>query len=184
MPPNVPVVSAGRSRGRLAVDHSSFKLGRHLRVHQHQQGAVMLKRPDHVTISVTDLAAARSFFELLGFEVTIEAVISGEVMSNYMNVPDVEADHVTMVLPGAEAHFEIQLLHYRHPAVAPDPSIRNLARPGFNHLAFVVDDMDAMLARLTANGVKLRNEMMTYHDRKLVFIEGPEGVTIELAQWM
>jgi catechol 2,3-dioxygenase-like lactoylglutathione lyase family enzyme len=43
----------------------------------------MLKRPDHVTVAVVDLAEARSFFELLGFKVTIEAVISGKVMSDY-----------------------------------------------------------------------------------------------------
>lgn len=144
----------------------------------------MLKRADHVTVAVTDLSAARSFFELLGFEVTIEAVISGDVMSNYMGVPDIEADHVTLALPGAEAPFEIQLLHYRHPAVAPDPKLRNLARPGFNHLAFAVDDLDGIVDRLKANGLKLRNDPMTYHDKKLVFIDGPEGITIELAEWV
>jgi len=25
--------------------------------------------------------------------------------------------------------------------------------------------------------------MMTFHDRKLVFLEGPEGITVELAEW-
>lgn len=144
----------------------------------------MLKRPDHVTVAVTDLAASRAFFELLGFEVTIEAVITGEIMSDYMGVPEIEADHVTMVLKGAEAHFEIQLLHYRNPKVAPDPAIRNLARPGFNHLCFAVDDIDGIIERLAAKGVQLRNKLMTFHDRKLVFVEGPERITIELAQWI
>jgi len=143
----------------------------------------VLKRPDHVTITVTDLAAGRSFFELLGFKVTIEAVISGIEMSNYMAVPDIDADHITMELVGADAHFEIQLLHYRYPPILPDPNIRNLARPGFNHLCFAVDDIEAEIAKLTAAGVKLRNQMLDYHDRKLVFLDGPEGVTIELAQW-
>jgi hypothetical protein len=27
------------------------------------------------------------------------------------------------------------------------------------------------------------NEVMDFHDRKLVFLAGPDGVTIELAQW-
>lgn len=43
--------------------------------------------------------------------------------------------------------------------------------------------MDAQLAALTANGVRLRNEVMVFQDRKLVFLEGPEGITIELAEW-
>jgi catechol 2,3-dioxygenase-like lactoylglutathione lyase family enzyme len=144
----------------------------------------MLTRPDHVTVSVTDLHAGQAFFELLGFEVTQVAVISGEVMANYMGVPGIEADHVTMELKGAEAHFEVQLLHYRHPVLHADPSIRNLARPGFNHLCFAVTDIEATVARLKAAGVKLRNEVMTFHKRKLCFVEGPEGVTIEFAQWI
>jgi catechol 2,3-dioxygenase-like lactoylglutathione lyase family enzyme len=143
----------------------------------------MLKRPDHVTIAVTDLASSRAFFELLGFKVTIEAVISGEMFADYMGVPGIEADHVTLELVGAPAHFEIQLLHYRHPVLHPDPAIANLARPGFNHLCFATDDIEGDIARFTAGGVRLRNKMMSFHDRKLVFLEGPEGVTIELAQW-
>ena len=143
----------------------------------------MLKNPDHVTVAVTDLAAGRSFFELLGFEAVIETVISGPVMSAYMGVPDIEADHLTLVLEGASPRFEIQLLHFRHPTVAPDPGIRNLARPGYNHICFAVDDIEAMVETLRANGVRLRNEMMVFHDRKLVFVEGPDGITVELAQW-
>lgn len=144
----------------------------------------MLKNPDHVTIEVTDVAAGRTFFETLGFETVIETVISGATMAQYMDVPDMEADHVTLVLTGANPRFEIQLLHYRHPHVVSDPSIHNLARPGFNHLCFAVDDIEETVKHLQAKGVRLRNEMMEFHKRKLVFLDGPEGVTIELAQWV
>ena len=51
------------------------------------------------------------------------------------------------------------------------------------HICFAVDDIDGMVAAVTAAGVRLRNEMMTFHDRKLVFLEGPEGITVELAEW-
>ena len=61
--------------------------------------------------------------------------------------------------------------------------IRQLNEIGFNHVCFAVDDLEAEIVRLTAAGVKLRNRMMDFHSRKLVFLEGPEGVTIELAQW-
>ena len=40
-----------------------------------------------------------------------------------------------------------------------------------------------MIDRVKAAGVRLRNEPMIFHDRKLVFLEGPEGITIELAEW-
>ena len=35
-------------------------------------------------------------------------------------------------------------------------------------------------AKLRASGFKTRNEIMDFHSRKLVFIEGPEGVAVEL----
>ncbi len=143
----------------------------------------MLKHPDHVTVVVTDLAAARRFFELLDFEVAIETVIAGEPFSSYMGVEAIEADHVTLALKDCDPRFEIQLLHYRHPAVASDPEVRNLARPGLNHLCFAVENIEAKVERLRAAGVTFRNELMTFHQRKLIFLEGPEGITVELAEW-
>ncbi|MFY9639562.1 MAG: VOC family protein [Rhodomicrobium sp.] len=141
----------------------------------------MVKKIDHVTIVVSDVEAAKHFFALLGFKVTKVAVISGPVMEDYMGVKGIEADHVTLAIENP--HTEVQLLHYRHPGALPDPVIAKLNKLGFNHVCFSVDDLEAEIARLTAGGVKLRNKMMDFHDRKLVFLQGPEGVTIELAEW-
>jgi hypothetical protein len=44
-------------------------------------------------------------------------------------------------------------------------------------------DVDEPTYDLTG-GIELRNEIMEFHDRKLVFLSGPEGVTVELAQWL
>ncbi len=79
--------------------------------------------------------------------------------------------------------MEVQLLKFLHPNPLPDPAITNLARLGFNHVCFAVDDLEAEVARLKAKGVQFRNEVMNFHDRKLVFLAGPEGVTVELAEW-
>jgi catechol 2,3-dioxygenase-like lactoylglutathione lyase family enzyme len=54
---------------------------------------------------------------------------------------------------------------------------------GFNHICFAVDDIEAEVRRLRANGVRTLNSVMDFHDRRLVFLAGPEGVTVELAQW-
>jgi catechol 2,3-dioxygenase-like lactoylglutathione lyase family enzyme len=93
------------------------------------------------------------------------------------------ADHVTLVLAVASPQLEVQLLHYRHPEPLPDPAIENLARVGFNHICFAVDDLEATVARLQAGGGALRNAVMDFHHRKLVFLRGPEGITVELAEW-
>lgn len=143
----------------------------------------MILHFDHVTVAVRDVAAATAFFGLLGFRVEKSVVISGPQFARYMGVDGIEADHITMVLPGVTPRTEIQLLHYRHPEPAPDPAIPNLCRVGFNHICFAVQDLDAEVARLTAAGVRLRNDVMDFHGRKLVFLTGPEGITVELAEW-
>lgn len=144
----------------------------------------MLMHPDHVTIVVTDLQESLEFFQLLNFELEVTDLISGEKISKYLQVESVEADHLTLVLKNSNPRFEIQLLHYRNPTVRSDPSIFSLARPGYNHLCFTVDDIQETLKFLTENGIRARSEILEYQKRKLVYIEGPEYITIELAEWL
>ncbi len=142
----------------------------------------MVKSFDHITVVVRDIEAAKSFFALLGFEEIQSSVISGKAMEDYMGVKDIEADHITLAIENP--HAEVQLLHYRHPNAIVDADSANLNKLGFNHICFAVDDIEAEVRRLTAAGVRLRNRIMEFHNRKLVFLCGPEDVTVELAQWL
>jgi catechol 2,3-dioxygenase-like lactoylglutathione lyase family enzyme len=119
----------------------------------------------------------------LGFEEKASVIIEGPQFSRYMGVSGIVAEHVTLVLPNVSPRTEVQLLKYRTPDARLDPAIHDLTKLGFNHVCFAVDDLAAAVARLQANGVQLRNEIMYFHDRKLVFLTGPEGVTVELAEW-
>ena len=142
----------------------------------------MVRNPDHVTVVVTDVEASIAFFALLGFKVEEDQVISGPVMDAYLRIPNLEARHVTLVLEGCTPHFDIQLLNYLRPAALDDPYIRDLNELGYNHLCFRVDDIDAEVARLKAAGVTFRSEIMEFRHLKLAFLEGPEGITLELAE--
>jgi catechol 2,3-dioxygenase-like lactoylglutathione lyase family enzyme len=144
----------------------------------------MVKNFDHLTLVVRDVNRAKAFFGLLGFEEAISVVISGEPFAGYMGVPGIEAEHITLVLRNASPRTEIQLLKYLRPEPLPDPAIRDLHKIGFNHVCFAVDDIEAEVAKVRAAGFRTRNEVMNFHSRKLVFIKGPEGVTVELAQWI
>jgi catechol 2,3-dioxygenase-like lactoylglutathione lyase family enzyme len=144
----------------------------------------MIKHFDHVTIVVRDTERAKAFFALLGFIEQQSVVISGQQFSAYMGIPGIEAEHVTLALAGASPRLEVQLLRYRQPQPLIDPAILELNKLGFNHICLTVDDIEEEVRRLRASGVQMRNEIMQFHDRKLIFLSGPEGVTIELAQWM
>jgi catechol 2,3-dioxygenase-like lactoylglutathione lyase family enzyme len=143
----------------------------------------MVRSFDHLTIVVRDPDRAKAFFALLGFREAVSVVIKGEVFARYMGVPDIEAEHITLVLENASPRAEIQLLHYHHPDVLPDEHIRELNKIGMNHICFTVDDIEAEVAAIRAAGFRTRNEIMDFHSRKLVFLDGPEGVTVELSQW-
>jgi catechol 2,3-dioxygenase-like lactoylglutathione lyase family enzyme len=86
------------------------------------------------------------------------------------------------VLKGADVHQEVQLLFFHQPPITVDEGAGTLTRTGFNHVCFRVNDMDAMLAHLAEHGVTPRSEVLDYHERKLVFLDGP-GVVVELAEW-
>jgi catechol 2,3-dioxygenase-like lactoylglutathione lyase family enzyme len=145
----------------------------------------VLRNPDHVTIAVADAAKAIDFFELLGFRKQHVVTIDGGEPAKYMGMPDMKAEHITLALEGSEPHFEIQLLEFE-PAPGADPGEHptNLRRRGYNHLAFRVDDIAATTAELVANGVKMLSDEMDYISRRLRFFEGPEGITLELVQWV
>lgn len=145
----------------------------------------VVRNPDHVTVAVADSATAIEFFELLGFRKQHVAMIDGGPPARYMGMPGMKAQHITLVLEGAEPHFEIQLLEF-DPSPPDDPGERptNLRRRGYNHLAFRVDDIGVATSRLVANGVKMLSDEMDYISRRLRLFEGPEGITLELVQWV
>jgi catechol 2,3-dioxygenase-like lactoylglutathione lyase family enzyme len=145
----------------------------------------VVRNPDHVTVAVADAAAAIAFFELLGFTKGHVATIDGGPPARYMGMPDMQARHITLVLEGSEPRFEIQLLEF-DPRPPEDPGRRptNLRRRGYNHLAFRVDDIEAATSHLVANGVKMLSDEMDYISRRLRLFEGPEGITLELVQWV
>jgi catechol 2,3-dioxygenase-like lactoylglutathione lyase family enzyme len=143
----------------------------------------MILNPDHVTIAVADADAAIEFFALLGFRKDHVATIDGGIPAQYMGMPRMKAQHITLVLEGSKPHFEIQLLEFE-PLSRTDPGAHptNLRKLGFNHLAFRVDDIEATTAHLVANGVVMLSDEMDYIGRKLRLFEGPEGITFELVQ--
>ena len=78
----------------------------------------MLKHFDHVTVAVTDPAAAIGFFALLGFELDKDVVIKGPVMDQYMGIAGLEARHITLALKDVTPRLEVQLLHFLKPPVS------------------------------------------------------------------
>jgi catechol 2,3-dioxygenase-like lactoylglutathione lyase family enzyme len=147
--------------------------------------SAMLRNPDHVTIAVADGASAIEFFALLGFRKDHVAAIDGGEPAKYMGMPDMKAEHITLVLDDAEPRFEIQLLVFDpRPAADAGEHPTTLRRRGYNHLAFRVDDIEATTAHLVDHGVRMLSDEMDYISRRLRMFEGPEGISLELVEWV
>ena len=55
--------------------------------------------------------------------------------------------------------------------------------PVIRHVAFAVEDIDAVVAGLRARGAELVGELERYEDSyRLCYVRGPEGIIIELAE--
>jgi catechol 2,3-dioxygenase-like lactoylglutathione lyase family enzyme len=138
---------------------------------------------DHMTIVVTDREETLRFFSVLGFVESKSVIAKGETISAYMGIPGWEAEHVTLVLQGCPVHQEIQFLVFHQPPIELDEQSGYLSRSGFNHVCFRVEDLDKTVAAMEEAGFSTRNEVMDFHDRRLVFLNGPAGVVVELAEW-
>jgi catechol 2,3-dioxygenase-like lactoylglutathione lyase family enzyme len=79
----------------------------------------------------------------------------------------------------------IELLHYDSPGCTGDGGPRAMNALGLTHLSLRVDDLDALLAKLAADGVRVLGETRIEIPRahtKAVFVTDPDGTRIELVQ--
>lgn len=140
-----------------------------------------IQRIDHVGVVVNDLAAAKAFFLDLGLEVQWEGVVEGEWVERVIGLDDVKNTVVFLRVPGGEA--AIELIEFSTPVDERgiQPSFANTL--GIRHIAFVVDDIEAVVARLKVNGTQIFGEIQNYENTyKLCYVRGPEGIILELAE--
>jgi catechol 2,3-dioxygenase-like lactoylglutathione lyase family enzyme len=140
-----------------------------------------IQRMDHVGIVVDDLADAVAFFAALGLEPHGEAPVEGEWVDRIVGLEGVRAQIAMLQTPDGHGRVELAEFH-TPPSDGPSQHAPANAR-GIRHLAFLVEDIDATLARLRAHGAELVGELGRYRDSyRLCYVRGPAGVIVELAQ--
>ncbi|MCH7323354.1 VOC family protein [Solibacillus sp. MA9] len=157
-----------------------------------------IHRIDHVGIIVNDLPAAKAFFLDLGLEMLGEGKVEGEWvdrMERIMGLQDARKEVVMSRMPDSDANIElvllrtpdgdvnIELLKFHTPKdeiAIQHPLVNNL---GIQHIAFAVEDIEALVTKLTNKGAELIGEIQNYENAyKLCFVRGPEGIILELAE--
>lgn len=53
---------------------------------------------------------------------------------------------------------------------------------GMEHFALDTDDLDGTVAKLTASGARVMEQMTSGNGRRICFLEGPDGVQLEIIE--
>ena len=140
-----------------------------------------IQRMEHVGIVVDDLAAATAFFVELGLEPQGEARVEGGWVDRIVGLDGVRAEIAMLQTP--DGHGRVELAKFHAPATQGGDRHAPANTPGIRHVAFAVEDIDALVAGLRARGAELVGEVERYEDRyRLCYVRGPEGIIVELAE--
>jgi catechol 2,3-dioxygenase-like lactoylglutathione lyase family enzyme len=140
-----------------------------------------IQRMDHVGIVVDDLEEAIAFFAELGLERGGKGTVDGRWVDRVVGLDGVRVAYAMMRTPDGSGGLELVKFHAPSYHGGNQPAPANV--PGIRHLAFAVDDIDDVVARLRARGAELVGHVEQYEDiYRLCYIRGPEGIIIELAE--
>lgn len=157
-----------------------------------------IRKIDHVGITVNDLPAAKAFFLDFGLEVLGEGKVEGEWvkrMERVIGLQDIKEDVAKLRTSDSDANLEIVMLQtpdgetnielVKFNAPSNEIGIQHpLANTmGIQHIAFNVEDIEALVNKLTKKGAELISDIYRYENAyKLCYIRGPEGIILELAE--
>ena len=141
-----------------------------------------IKRLDHVSVVVDDLAAATAFFTVLGMTREDEMPIEGPWVDRVNGLEGVQVDIVMMRTP--DGHGRLELTRFRHPELVEiEPAIAPPNALGLRSVMFAVESVDDTVARLRAIGAELVGEVAQYEDKyRLCYVRGPAGIIVALAE--
>jgi catechol 2,3-dioxygenase-like lactoylglutathione lyase family enzyme len=140
-----------------------------------------INRLDHVGINVEDLAAAKQFFLDLGLRVQGEMGLESQLLDNVVALKNVKTHMVMMETPDGEA--TVELVKFIRPVDAAGADNTAVNALGLRHICFAVEDIEGIVAKLQKKGVQPFSDIQNYEGiYKLVYLRGPEGIIVELAE--
>ena len=141
----------------------------------------LIRHFDHVGITVRDLDTVTAFLIGLGFETESRTVLEGEFLDTVIGIPDSRAEIVMLRPPGGGTGLELSsFIRPDHEPGSPDAMPNEL---GLRNVTFEVDDLQAILGRLAADGYHLVGGVGQYEGIwRMASVRGPEGFIVNLAQ--
>ena len=136
----------------------------------------------HIGVVVADMDRALGFYrDLLGLRVARTMDESGAYLDNLLDVRDARV--LTVKLSAEDGPTLVELLQFEHPSTS-GPDSRDAWTRGPSHVAFTVDDLDGLYARLQSRGIRFNSPPQLSPDgyAKVTFCRDPEGTLVELVE--
>lgn len=138
----------------------------------------------HVGIQVADIERSVRFYrDMLGLELVTRWVRDQEYIRELVGYPGVELHVAVFRLPASDAYLEV--LEYKNvQRTAVDPATAN---PGTGHFCLYVNDLETLVDRLLAHGVRFVSKIKSpdtgpNRGGKAVYMIDPDGIRIELLE--
>jgi catechol 2,3-dioxygenase-like lactoylglutathione lyase family enzyme len=140
-----------------------------------------VRRFDHVGVTVADLDRAIAFFVGLGLEVDGRMFMEGEFVDTVIGIPDSRSEIAMLRAPDGGAGLELS--SFIRPDHQPGSPRAMSTEVGLRNVAFEVDDLQAAVDWVAANGHSLGGGIGQYEDIwKMAYVRGPEGIIVSLAE--
>ena len=132
---------------------------------------------------VNDLEKTKNFWiNALGFNPHVEALELSPYIDELLSIKDPELTTVKLIDSNG---FIIELLKFKNYQVSNSWS-GDLKTTGLTHIALTVDNLAVLVDNLKKQNYPTLSEIKTSPDNKVkvVFVQGPEGIMLELVQEM
>jgi len=138
-----------------------------------------IKYFDHVGITVDDLDSATAFFVGLGLEVEGRQFVEGEFLDTVCGIPNSRTEVVMLRPPGGGVGLE--LARFLRPDHEPGSPLAMANELGLRNVSFEVDDLEAALQAVAADGYGLVGGIGEYQNSvRMAYVRGPEGIIVSL----
>jgi catechol 2,3-dioxygenase-like lactoylglutathione lyase family enzyme len=148
-------------------------------------------RCDHINIVVSDMERSVRFYaQVLGLSRGFETRLQGAWIERVTGLAGAHAHCVFMETSDGAAGVRLELLQYFSPQGVAFEANAMPHTVGLRHLAFTVDDLEALVRSLRLAGVALVSEPVevpfavgTLGRKKLCYFHDPDGTLLEVAAY-
>jgi len=138
---------------------------------------------NHTSFTVSDIERSISFFtEVLGFRVTSHEPRDPAMIQALTGIDGADIDVAYLQMPG----HALELIEYKGPDDRGKVNCR-VCDVGAAHIAFDVEDLQAVVGPSLRNGVELMGEILEItggpnKGGQVAYMRDPDGVTMEFIQ--